>query len=303
MKYHQLEAFYQVMITGSISQAAKNLGRTQPAISMTITGLEDHLAVKLFDRHAGRIAPRAEAKVLFEQINPVMQQLRAIRGRFNRLDTFPVPRISIIAASNLATHLVPQAITKLAVGGQEFRIMNGSSDSIVLEMENQRHDIAVTDLGAKAIPLNSPLFDSEVFHIPVCAVYPTGLVQDPSPSLLVQDLAGFEICSLYEENLAAQAVRTKLGSPRIEFGSFFPMACYAVLGGSVAIADAITCSTLLALTRNTLAAECRVIADIQPSPYYLMRTRYRPWSNMADQSYEALRAELCKHQTFDARPL
>jgi DNA-binding transcriptional LysR family regulator len=300
MKYHQLEAFYQVMITGSISQAAKNLGRTQPAISMTIGGLEEQLAVKLFDRRAGRIAPRAEAKVLFEQIHPVMQQLREIRGRFDRLDAFPVPRISIIASSNLATHLVPRAITELAARGQQFRIMNGSSDSIVLEMENQRHDIAVTDLGIREIPLDSPLFDSEVFHVPVCAIFPKGLVPNPGASLSLQDLAGLEVCSLYEENLVAQAVRAKLGSPRVEFASFFPMACYAVLGGSVAIADAITCSTLLALTRNTLAAECRSINDIEPSPYYLMRTRYRPWSHMADQSYEAIRAELSRHQTFEA---
>ncbi|TPK85472.1 MULTISPECIES: LysR family transcriptional regulator [unclassified Mesorhizobium] len=298
MKYHQLEAFYQVMLTGSISQAAKNLGRTQPAVSMTINGLEDQLAAKLFDRHAGRITPRAEAKVLFEQICPVMQQLRDIRIRFNRLEPLPIPRISIIAASNAVTHLVPSAIAELASRGQEFRVMNGSAATIVSEMENQRHDIGLTDQGVGEVPLNSPLFDTEVFNIPVCAVYPRGLIPAVGSKLSVDDLAGFQICSLYHENLTAQALVERIGSPRVEFGSFFPMACYAVLHSSVAIADCITANAILALTRGTLAAECRIVADVDSSPYFLMRARYRARSQMADHCYETLGAALRAQQTF-----
>nr|WP_278116107.1 LysR family transcriptional regulator [Mesorhizobium sp. WSM4875]WIE94637.1 LysR family transcriptional regulator [Mesorhizobium sp. WSM4875] len=298
MKYHQLEAFYQVMLTGSISQAAKNLGRTQPAVSMTINGLEEQLAAKLFDRHAGRIMPRTEAKVLFEQISPVMQQLRDIRLRFNRVESMPMPRISIIAASNAVTHLVPSAIADLAAGGQEFRVMNGSSAAVVLEMENQRHDIGLTDQGIGEVPLSSPLFDAEVFKVPVCAIYPRGLIPAAGAALSVSDLAGLQICSLYQENLMAQALVEKLGQPRVEFASLFPMACYAILNGSVAIADCITANAIFALTRGTLAAECRPIADIEPSPYFLMRSRYRARSQRADRCYETLGAALRAQQAF-----
>jgi DNA-binding transcriptional LysR family regulator len=296
MKYHQIEAFYQVMLTGSISKAANNLGRTQPAVSMTIGTLEEQLATKLFDRHAGRITPRAEAQVLFEQIRPVMHQLNDIRYRFGRLDSIAVPRISIISSSNIGMNLVPSAISDIASSGQELRLMNGSAATIVSEMENQRHDLAVTDEGTGEVPLASPLFDTEVFQIPVCAVYPRGLLSAPAGSITTDELIGHQICTLYEENRAARDIRAKLRSPRVEFSSFFPMACFAVTSGSVAIVDYITCSTLKALTFGTLQAEYRLISDAAPSPYYLLRSRYRPRSKMAERCYEAVRAALAEHQ-------
>ena len=39
----QLSAFREVMLTGSVSEAARNLYRTQPAISSMIAGLEENI--------------------------------------------------------------------------------------------------------------------------------------------------------------------------------------------------------------------------------------------------------------------
>ena len=50
MTLAQLIAFREVMLTGSISQAARNLGRTQPALSSTLASLERDLGFALFER-------------------------------------------------------------------------------------------------------------------------------------------------------------------------------------------------------------------------------------------------------------
>ena len=42
----QLETFRAVMRAGSISEAARRLGRTQPAVSAALAGLEDELGFK-----------------------------------------------------------------------------------------------------------------------------------------------------------------------------------------------------------------------------------------------------------------
>lgn len=296
MKYHQIEAFYHVMLTGSISKAANNLGRTQPAVSMTIAGLEEELSTVLFDRHAGRITPRKEADILFEQVQQVMQQLGDIRRHFRRVETIPVPRISIMSSGNAGMSLVPAAVSPIADAGQELRLMNGSAATILSEMENQRHDIAVTDEGMRKIPLNSPMFEVEVFHIPVCAIYPRGMISAPGRTLATEDLAGHPLCTLYQDNLSARDIRHKLSSPRVEFASFFPMACYAVNHGSVAIADFITCSAIDALTGGALQSEWKPISDAEPSPYYLIRPRYRARSVMADRCHEAIKAALARHE-------
>ena len=43
MNLKQLSAFREVMLTGTVSEAARNLYRTQPAISALIAGLEDDI--------------------------------------------------------------------------------------------------------------------------------------------------------------------------------------------------------------------------------------------------------------------
>lgn len=296
MKYHQLEAFYQVMITGSISKAAKNLNRTQPAISLTISSLEEQLGTLLFDRHAGRITPRAEAQILFEQTSIVMQQLGGIRQRFGSLKASTVPRISIVSSQNAGTYLVPSSVADIAMEGQELRLMNATSSTIISEMENQRHDMAVTDEGTTEMPINSPLFETETFAIPVCAVFPKGMLGPPSRSIPLDALIGHQIAMLYGENRSVREISAVLRTPRVEFSSFFPMACYAVTNGSIAIADYVTCSTLETLTSGTLQSEWRLIENATPSSYYLLRPKFRPRSKMADNCYDRLRKALAAHQ-------
>lgn len=298
MKYHQLEAFYQVMLTGSITKAAKNLGRTQPAISMTISSLEDMLGTTLFDRQAGKIVPRSEAHVLFEQVTHVMKQMGDIKQRFGRLGSIQVPRISIISSNNVGTHLVPSAVGEIAASGQELRLMNASSATILSELENQRHDIGVTDEGTVEVARNSPLFEVEEFRIPVCAIFPKGLITSDKQVISMPDLAGHQLCTLYEDNLAVQDLKNLVQSPRMEFSSFFPMACYAIGHGAIAIADMITCKTIQALTSGTLEADWRLIGDAPASPYYLLRPRYRPRSVMVEKCYNKIRAALESHQTY-----
>ncbi len=297
MKHHQIEAFYHVMLTGSISHAAVNLGRTQPAISSTISVLEDLLGTRLFDRHAGRLTARAEAHVLFEQIGPVMRQLQDIRSRFSNVSAFPIPRLSIISANNPGMHIIPAAVAPLAARGQEFRLMNGAAAMIVSEIENQRHDIGVTDQGPGKIRLDSPLYEAEVFNVPVCGLYSAGLLGSVGRDVSLGQLAQHPICMLYEQHGMAPHLRQELPPPLMEFESLFPMACHALASGSVAIVDLITCYTIRALVGTQLPAEFRPIHDVAPAEYYLLRPRYRPRSAMADQAHAAIRAALAAHST------
>ena len=48
MNSKQLTVFHEVMRCGSFSEAARNLNRTQPAISAMVANLEQELGYKLF---------------------------------------------------------------------------------------------------------------------------------------------------------------------------------------------------------------------------------------------------------------
>jgi DNA-binding transcriptional LysR family regulator len=64
MNLTQLTVFCEVMSSGSISQTAKTLGRTQPAITLSIKKLEDSLGIRLFKREGRRLVPVPEAQYL-----------------------------------------------------------------------------------------------------------------------------------------------------------------------------------------------------------------------------------------------
>ena len=83
MDFRQLRAFNAVMESGLVSQAARKIGVTQPAISKIIKGLEEEAQVPLFVREKGRLKPTPEARYLqniarniFGQINDAKRFLR-----------------------------------------------------------------------------------------------------------------------------------------------------------------------------------------------------------------------------------
>ncbi len=61
----QYKIFYEVAKAGNISKAAKELFISQPAISKSISKLEDNLGVALFTRNSRGVQLTEEGKLLF----------------------------------------------------------------------------------------------------------------------------------------------------------------------------------------------------------------------------------------------
>lgn len=73
-----MEVFRAVMLTGSISGAAKMLYVSQPAVSKLITYIESRLAYRLFQRINNRLVPTAEAVTLYREVERVYQAALAV---------------------------------------------------------------------------------------------------------------------------------------------------------------------------------------------------------------------------------
>jgi DNA-binding transcriptional LysR family regulator len=75
MNLQQLAIFREVIKTGSVSQAARNMGCTQPAISASLKALEESLNMSLFKREGRRLSPLPEAHYLLSEANEVLERL------------------------------------------------------------------------------------------------------------------------------------------------------------------------------------------------------------------------------------
>ena len=75
MRLRHIEVFNAVMLTGSVSAAARLMNVTQPAVSRTLQHAEIQLGFALFQRERGRLTPTAEAQTLYPLIERLFAQL------------------------------------------------------------------------------------------------------------------------------------------------------------------------------------------------------------------------------------
>ncbi|PJE25609.1 HTH-type transcriptional regulator CynR [Pseudooceanicola marinus] len=83
LSFRQLEVFRAVILTGSISGAAQQLGIAQPTVTNTIRRLEDVLGIQLFNRSGARLRPTALARQIFDVAAPSMTAFEQITDRVN----------------------------------------------------------------------------------------------------------------------------------------------------------------------------------------------------------------------------
>ncbi len=87
----EIEALRAMVATGKTTQAARDLGTSQPSVSRAIASLEARLGQPLFTRRNGRLAPTAEA-LAFEARAAVI---------FDLLDQLAAPRAGIDAVTTI----------------------------------------------------------------------------------------------------------------------------------------------------------------------------------------------------------
>lgn len=77
----QLDVFVAIATDGSVRQAAELLHMTQPAASMALSELEQHLDAPLFDRERGRLKLNERGRELLPLAREVLDRLQELQHR------------------------------------------------------------------------------------------------------------------------------------------------------------------------------------------------------------------------------
>ncbi len=117
MKFRQLEAFHNLMISGSTVRAAELMQITQPAVSRSIAELEASLGFTLFDRVRGRMIPTTEGQLFFREVSESFKGMDRLRSAAAAIRDFGSGHLKIASLSALGAELVPKAV-------QDFRKKN-----------------------------------------------------------------------------------------------------------------------------------------------------------------------------------
>lgn len=105
-----LKRLHQVMTivrTGSISRAADELHMTQPALSRSISALEEKYNVRIFDRGRGGASLTASGKLIVAEAEPLLRQARSVEHNFRLYSSGEAGRIAFGMGPLMASLLLP----------------------------------------------------------------------------------------------------------------------------------------------------------------------------------------------------
>ena len=98
--------FYEAAKTGNISKAADNLYISQPAVSKSITKLEQSLKQSLFIRSKKGVKLTEEGQILFDHLKQAFDSIDTAEKTLHRRSQFGIGHLRIGASTSLCKHIL-----------------------------------------------------------------------------------------------------------------------------------------------------------------------------------------------------
>ncbi len=125
-----IRSFIEVVRTGTLSAAARNLGQTQPTIGRQVRRLEELCGEPLFLRRGRDLAPTERAQTLYEQANALETEVTGLTRAFAAPVSQGPGTVRITTTELFASYALPYLLPPLlkADAGLEIEIL--ASDRI-----------------------------------------------------------------------------------------------------------------------------------------------------------------------------
>jgi DNA-binding transcriptional LysR family regulator len=113
MTLRQIEVIRAVMISGTITGAAKLLSVSAPGISRLVKYTERSLGVRFFQRQNGRYVPTQDAEMIFEQINAIYSKVDDLAEVIGKIGRGQLSELRIGSVPSIAQIMVPRAVERI----------------------------------------------------------------------------------------------------------------------------------------------------------------------------------------------
>lgn len=198
MRLRHIEVFNAVMLTGSVTGAARLINVTQPAVSRLLQHAELQLGFALFQRNKGRLSPTSEALTLYPLIEQLFAQLDEVQRLASNLKTGSnAPELRVLMVLALSYEILPQAIKR-------FRIRHPAVPITVQALHSPQIVSALVRQEADVGFLFSPLAHPALTYVPLAegrmvCVAPKGMLPGrlcATGVASLADLAGLPVIGL-----------------------------------------------------------------------------------------------------------
>ncbi|MES4907263.1 MULTISPECIES: LysR family transcriptional regulator [unclassified Streptomyces] len=158
-----LKTFLAVHRSGSLTAAARQIGRSQSTVTAQIRALEEQMGQQLFRRMPRGVVPTSVADELAAEAGPHVDALAAIaeRGVAGRTAPFTKP-LHLAGPAELMSTRVMAALAPLVHDGLRLRVTLGLTDDLLAGIPDGRFDLVISTIRPRGKAIASvPLTDEE----------------------------------------------------------------------------------------------------------------------------------------------
>ena len=188
MKFNirHIDTFRAIMISGSITEAAKLMNTSQPTLSRDLKRFEDITGISFFLRQKSRLVPTPDAYVLMEEINRAYRGMDSIARTIDGLKQQEEGRIYIASLPALTLSVLPAVVRKFRAIYPRTTVIIETTDLTVGTRTGPIYDLGLVEVDRPFLGVNSEiLVETEQVCILPCA-HPLASKDEISP----QDLKG-----------------------------------------------------------------------------------------------------------------
>ena len=146
MHFQELQWFVVLAETEHVTEAAAELGVSQPTLSRALTRIEAHAGAPLFDRVGRRVRLNEYGQIMLEHARRSLAEMHAATDRIAALRNPDTGRVRLAFLHSLANWYVPEQLRRFreSAPGIAFDLFQGPAHEITQRVLDGGSDIAIT---------------------------------------------------------------------------------------------------------------------------------------------------------------
>lgn len=280
-RFRQLEIFRAVMETGSVTEAARLLRVSQPAVSKILQQAESQLGFQLFIRVRGTLAPTVEARKLLPELIKAFSAMESVNRLAHDLRDSKSGVVTVAASASFGNSLIGKTIERFRLSRPRTRVVLQTllNHEIVEFVAEQKVDVGFALSPAEdGSTVASDFCSTDLFCVmprkhPL-AKFPSINVQKLQSHPLISFNSGRPIGALLESVFDGAGLRRNLA---IEVTQSWTACALVQAGAGIAIVDgfALLGGMFSDLVKKPLAPRVQITGR-------MLKPRHRPTSRLAD---------------------
>lgn len=144
----QIRYFAALSTAGQYRRAARQLGISQPSLSLQIGALEETLGVRLLERRRSGLILTPEGRDIAELANRVLREVAQIEDYASPLQTSLSGTLRLGSTPTIGPYLLPRVLRRLHAAYPELKLVirDGALRDLTEDLVAGRHDIILTQL-------------------------------------------------------------------------------------------------------------------------------------------------------------